>query len=340
MIYDIVKMFMNKNVFGNGCNLAFTMAEILLSLTIIGVVAAITLPSLTGNVNERMWNSQRRALYSRMSQALSLMPNLNSFGTYNVDKTSENTTVFEDNAAEIFLSAGLSKVLKINNICDNSHIEDCGFPMEYMNYAGSKNSWSSAPKLSDLNKGFVEEFEYGQNPQSWVNTKAAAFETANGESVLLFYNPYCMPYMSEADSYYVQPKMCANFIYDLNGLNGPNTIGKDMGFITALYSTDSKIVAPIPVLKNIVGVTEKSQISAGRLCLRDYPESRMPNIDELSSMYFNQNLIGTDSQNSSSLVYWSSSTLSSSIGWRLWFDTGKTSIYDRAKPAEIRCVKR
>ena len=36
--------------------LAFTMAEILLSLTIIGVVAAITLPSLTGNINERTWN--------------------------------------------------------------------------------------------------------------------------------------------------------------------------------------------------------------------------------------------------------------------------------------------
>ena len=43
--------------------LAFTMAEILLSLTIIGVVAAITLPSLTGNINERTWNTQRKALY-------------------------------------------------------------------------------------------------------------------------------------------------------------------------------------------------------------------------------------------------------------------------------------
>ena len=42
---------------------AFTMAEILLSLTIIGVVAAITLPSLTGNINERTWNTQRKAVY-------------------------------------------------------------------------------------------------------------------------------------------------------------------------------------------------------------------------------------------------------------------------------------
>lgn len=37
----------SKNALG-AKNIAFTMAEILLSLTIIGVVAAITLPSLTG----------------------------------------------------------------------------------------------------------------------------------------------------------------------------------------------------------------------------------------------------------------------------------------------------
>ncbi len=61
--------------------LAFTMAEILLSLTIIGVVAAITLPSLTGNINERTWNTQRKALYARFSQAIALMPALNGFGT-------------------------------------------------------------------------------------------------------------------------------------------------------------------------------------------------------------------------------------------------------------------
>ena len=319
---------------------AFTMAEILLSLTIIGVVAAITLPSLTGNINERVWNTQRKALYSRLSQAVSLMPNLNGFGVYNIDRESGALTPSHDNAAETFLSTGLAKVLKINNICDNFHIGDCGFPLEYINYAGSKKGWTSEPKLSDLNKGFIEKFEYGQNPQAWIDTKAAAFETANGESVLLFYNPYCMPYMNESDSYYVQPKMCANFVYDLNGANGPNTMGKDMGFITVLYSTDSKVIAPVPVLKNIINATDKSQMNAGRLCLRDYPESRMPNIDELASIYYNQNLISEELQNSNALVYWSSSILSSSIGWRLWFDTGKTSIYDRAMSAEIRCIKR
>ena len=61
----------SRNKFG--MTFAFTMAEILLSLTIIGVVAAITLPSLTGNINERTWNTQRKALYARFSQAMPLM---------------------------------------------------------------------------------------------------------------------------------------------------------------------------------------------------------------------------------------------------------------------------
>ena len=69
-------------------NYAFTMAEILLSLTIIGVVAAITLPSLTGNINERTWNTQRKALYARMSQAIALMPALNGYGTLKEESSS------------------------------------------------------------------------------------------------------------------------------------------------------------------------------------------------------------------------------------------------------------
>ena len=102
----------------------FTMAEILLSLTIIGVVAAITLPSLTGNINERTWNTQRKALYARFSQAIALMPSLNGYGTLREETDSAGSTSIEDTAAETFVTAGLSKVLKINNICDIYMIAD------------------------------------------------------------------------------------------------------------------------------------------------------------------------------------------------------------------------
>ena len=87
--------------------LAFTMAEILLSLTIIGVVAAITLPSLTGNINERTWNTQRKALYARMSQAIALMPALNGYGTLTEETDSAGSTSIEDTAAETFVTGGV-----------------------------------------------------------------------------------------------------------------------------------------------------------------------------------------------------------------------------------------
>ena len=109
---------------------AFTMAEILLSLTIIGVVAAITLPSLTGNINERTWNTQRKALYARLSQAVALMPSLNGYGTLS-EATSSASAV--DTVAETFVTNGLSKVLKINNICDYEHFEDCGIGSKFTN---------------------------------------------------------------------------------------------------------------------------------------------------------------------------------------------------------------
>ena len=101
------------------------MAEILLSLTIIGVVAAITLPSLTGNINERTWNTQRKALYARMSQAIALMPALNGYGTL-TEESSSGAADGVDTVAETFVTNGLAKVLKINNICDNEHLADCG----------------------------------------------------------------------------------------------------------------------------------------------------------------------------------------------------------------------
>ncbi len=178
---------------------AFTMAEILLSLTIIGVVAAITLPSLTGNINERTWNTQRKALYARFSQALALMPNLNGYGT--LVEGNDSTSAI-DNAAETFVTDGLSKVMKINNICDFEHLEDCGIPDNITTLAGSTiSNFNSSPynTLVGFNNMFNGTFNNGPNGSggteltySQLDTKAAAFETANGESIFVYYNPKCV----------------------------------------------------------------------------------------------------------------------------------------------------
>ena len=301
------------------------MAEILLSLTIIGVVAAITLPSLTGNINERTWNTQRKALYSRFSQAISLMPSLNGYGVDNLDT-----------AAETFVTAGLSKVLKINNICDDEHLSDCGFSDNLTNLATSKVNLPK--KLSDLNSGIIAD-----TPISIYDTSAAAFETANGESVLAFYNPACTvdTYGSLAgdtyDEWRIQPNVCVNFIYDLNGSKGPNTVGKDIGAIAALYPVDSIVVAPMPNHK-AEGVMKHNL--AAKVCTSLNGDYRLPNIEELAGIYYNSLLFNLGAHGGGAGWYWSSNQVSSGYALAMADVTGRKGRWSRETENNVWCVKR
>lgn len=273
---------------------AFTMAEILLSLTIIGVVAAITLPSLTGNINERLWNTQRKALYARFSQALALMPALNGYGTL-AEESSSGANDGVDTAAETFVTNGLSKVLKINNICDNEHLADCGITTSFTNMAGSKKDMPKT--LYELNPGFSYAAFSGES-YSAIDTRAAAFETANGENIVAYYNPSCSteylsmitfsPYSDIVD--FPHKNMCVNFIYDLNGTKGPNTVGKDIGILTVFNATDASVVAPIPSPVGKVGTATWKD--ASKMCTNADVETRLPNIDELSALVINYDIVG------------------------------------------------
>ena len=329
-----------------GLRSAFTMAEILLSLTIIGVVAAITLPSLTGNINERTWNTQRKALYARFSQAMSLMPSLNGYGSYSGTNTDDIVTATVDTAAETFVTNGLAKVLKINNICDSEHLEDCGIVTSYTNIVGTKKTMPT--KLSELNPTFTSTIHISNaggstndftNPQNDIDTKAAAFETTNGESILVLYNPRCQADMNETKSYYyIQPKMCANFIYDLNGSKGPNTVGKDIGILTALYPTDPIVVAPMLTPQSVAYENDRTQYQAGRECAKIDSETRPPNKEELMAMFYNKDLF--DLSNGGG--YWSSTVVAGNAnkGWLIQTSNGLIQQADRNQNAGIKCVKR
>ncbi len=314
---------------------AFTMAEILLSLTIIGVVAAITLPSLTGNINERTWNTQRKALYARMSQAISLMPALNGYGT--LVEGNESTSA-QDNATETFITAGLAKVLKINNICDNTHLEDCGVVTSFANMAGSQISMPTT--LYELSSWF-RSVAYSGSSYSTTDTKAAAFETQNGESIVAFYNQSCRTeYLNQENLTqfgnvfgFPQANMCANFIYDLNGNKGPNTVGKDIGIMTVFNATDSSVVAPMPSSANNAGTA--TWYNAAKMCTSADSETRIPNIDELSAMLINKDIV-----NLTAAEFWSGSVYSSNSAWNVNTGRGHRYSLDKTNASYIRCVKR
>ena len=307
-----------------GLRSAFTMAEILLSLTIIGVVAAITLPSLTGNINERTWNTQRKALYARMSQAFPLLGSVNGYAD-----------------AETFITGALSKVLKINNICSGDKLADCGIPEKFITLAGNNFSYSLPFKISELNAKMTSmshsDASLGLDIlYSDTDTEAAAFETANGESILLFYFPKCQSDMGETTLHLVQPKICVNMIYDLNSSKGPNTVGKDVGVMTVLYSTDSMIVSPQPWYRN-ASTSHTNWYDALAYCKNLDEDYRLPNRDEAAAIFVNNSLF----EFGSSWSLWTASSIDSNRVWEQSLGTGNRRVDNKNDVnAIVRCVKR
>ena len=88
----------------------FTLAEVLITLTIIGIVAALTIPTLVQNYQERAWNTASQVFQRKLGEALRVM---------NVQGTLAGYTTTEAFVDE------LSKHIKITRICENDDITTC-----------------------------------------------------------------------------------------------------------------------------------------------------------------------------------------------------------------------
>lgn len=90
---------------------AFTMAEVLITLGIIGIVAAMTLPTILENVRQRQWAEREWSTAFKITQAMDKMRALDLLnGSY------ASTDEFVDE---------LQKHLKIVQRCDASNLDAC-----------------------------------------------------------------------------------------------------------------------------------------------------------------------------------------------------------------------
>ena len=255
-------------------NKSFTMAEILISLTIIGVIAALTLPALMANLNEKVWNTKRKALHSRMAQALAAMPNLDKY-----QETDDGSEAYN------FINNGLATTFNITKVCDEDNMSKCDF------------DW---PERAMDDSVFDKDAAYSHYGNM------ASFNTINGESIgVLGYNPDCggessADFMTSNDA---GSMMCAHFLYDLNGTaKGPNKFGKDMGFITAYFPEYPLVVAPMPV------AISDGEVSADEMedLLASNPEYRLPSPAEAVILANNGFFIG---QNYEKTAIWTDNNI-------------------------------
>ena len=176
---------------------AFTLAEVLITLAIIGIVAAMTIPTLIANYQERAWNTSASVFERKLEEALKQMNTQQVLAGY------KSTADFV---------GALGKYFKINKVCQNDDIMSC---------FENKVYWGADEEEVDMTK-IKNAKNFGQD--DW-NTELIGVQFANGTTGIIAYNPECKenPYTNQFTG-----TSCLAILYDTTGFKTPNTQQKDL----------------------------------------------------------------------------------------------------------------
>jgi len=186
---------------------AFTLAEVLITLSIVGIVAALTMPTLKNNVNEKVWKTASQVFEQEIVETIKVM---------NIKKVLAGY-----NSTEDFVRA-LQRYLKITKVCPKDRLTEC-FPDTI--YWGVDNV---EIKTADLKSAS----NFGQ--KDW-KTNLVGLQLTNGVAGIIAYNPACVqdPFNKE-----IGISNCISLLYDTSGNRAPNTQKKDLNSMNVLYVKD------------------------------------------------------------------------------------------------------
>ena len=118
---------------------AFTLAEVLITLAIIGVVAAMTMPTLIQNHQKRSLEVATKKFYSKMSQAVKhYMADEGVDDLRNTPLANDNYEDYESPEAIESIRYFVTKYLKVAKECDHD-ANDC-FAPKYKAWDGEETS--------------------------------------------------------------------------------------------------------------------------------------------------------------------------------------------------------
>ena len=214
----IKKSNSGKNLVTSSRN-AFTLAEVLITLGVIGVVAAVTMPTLVTNVQERVRKEQVRTVKYKFTKATEKMNSLGKIGHYDSTKDFVNE---------------LKKHLTIAKICDDNNLGECWGGASFTNANGSKTY-----KVAELTTGkSLEALQFNSG-----NADTVGIVTGDGTPIILTYGKECQA-LDETKQYTWstvdgKPETnatagCVSMVFDINGAKGPNKVGTDVRTMNSL----------------------------------------------------------------------------------------------------------
>ncbi len=102
-------------------NFAFTLAEVLITLGIIGAVAAMTMPSLINHTKDKQYKAAYKKAYSAINQALVYA--ISDYKMLPINNTSETSTPTSENIGENFKT--ISGYFKTVKTCFDNNADEC-----------------------------------------------------------------------------------------------------------------------------------------------------------------------------------------------------------------------
>ncbi len=248
---------------------AFSLSEVLLTILIIGVVTVMVIPTVITETRNLEFTAAHKRMITSIGEALRVIT------------VEGDIKAAED--AEDFVENYLSTQLKIAHTCSNDNLRNCGIETdENKIYDVFEQRMTMPTVTSEL---FTARTTYLDK-----TTTSYGFMMSNGYAVNLFYNPNCVS-DNGSSGQNVLDNVCVNIIFDINGLEGPNQVGKDIGTLTLLYpGIESKTVVVRKAYKTFRNVTFDNVASK---CKEKYKDSVVPNRYEAASVAFNRKLFGS-----------------------------------------------
>ena len=189
--------------------IAFTLAEVLITLGIIGVVAALTLPSVVTKFQQKSFSTAFKKEYSTLNNAI-------------------NMVVYEQDTKDCYQSI---KVV-VGNVSYDAVATDCTLLkkglISKMNLTPIKNDFVYTKKEDVRNNGGVSS-NFSVSYDTWLDIMSA-FMMKDGAIVLFYYD--------EQHSN-VAPYANIPFVIDVNGKKGPNRWGYDVFWLTLVKTSDN-----------------------------------------------------------------------------------------------------
>ena len=186
---------------------AFTLAEVLITLGIIGVVAAITMPVLLSNVNNKVKAERVLNIKQKLSKVTDKMAVQSGLMGY------ENTADFVKE---------MQKHMKIAKVCDNADLDNC-WPTKEVTLDDEGKTWEIS-KTKNAKTLKVSEVD----GDDWSDT--VGIVTADGTAMILSYNKGCTFDVDKTglkgNGAASNSLNCLAGVFDWNGGKKPNKLAK------------------------------------------------------------------------------------------------------------------